>query len=325
MLREPLTLGHESAGVVAALGSKITDFKVGDKVVLEVGIPCGACDLCSKGRYNLCKEMRFRSSAKSVPHAQGTLQERINHPAQWCYTLPKAISMDLGALLEPLGVATNAVRRARLETTHVVLVYGAGAVGLLCAFVAKQKGARLVVIADIDEGRANFAFQNGFADQRVILPAKRGQSIDENLEIAKSNATRLKAGLGFSDRPREFDLVFECTGVESCVQASIYASKAGGRIMLIGMGTPVQTLPLSAAALREVDLCGVFRYADTYPEGIEMVSKQNRLELEKLVTHRFVGLENAQKAFKMAGNTTDDEGNLVLKVVVDIPENQART
>lgn len=85
LVREPLTLGHESAGVVTAVGSKVSKLKVGDKVALEVGLPCGECGLCDEGRYNICKKMNFRSSAKSFPHFQGTLQERINHPAARCF------------------------------------------------------------------------------------------------------------------------------------------------------------------------------------------------------------------------------------------------
>lgn len=81
----PLSLGHESSGVVVAIGPRVTGFQTGDRVALEVGIPCGNCTICRRGRYNLCKKMRFRSSAKSVPHYQGTLQERINHPAKWCH------------------------------------------------------------------------------------------------------------------------------------------------------------------------------------------------------------------------------------------------
>jgi len=81
----PLSLGHESAGVVVGIGPQVNGFAIGDKVALEVGIPCGQCGICRKGRYNLCKKMKFRSSAKSVPHFQGTLQERINHPAIWCH------------------------------------------------------------------------------------------------------------------------------------------------------------------------------------------------------------------------------------------------
>ena len=80
-----MSLGHESAGVVVAVGSDVKDFGVGDKVALEVGQPCEHCDRCKEGRYNICKEMKFRSSAKAFPHAQGTLQDRINHPAAWCH------------------------------------------------------------------------------------------------------------------------------------------------------------------------------------------------------------------------------------------------
>jgi L-iditol 2-dehydrogenase len=85
IVQEPLTLGHESSGVVTAVGSQITNLKVGDRVALEVGLPCLECDLCKEGRYNICKSLRFRSSAKSFPHFQGTLQERINHPAVYCH------------------------------------------------------------------------------------------------------------------------------------------------------------------------------------------------------------------------------------------------
>jgi L-iditol 2-dehydrogenase len=81
----PLSLGHESAGVVVAIGEAVTGFQIGERVALEVGVPCDNCRSCQRGRYNLCPSMRFRSSAKSVPHFQGTLQERVNHPAKWCY------------------------------------------------------------------------------------------------------------------------------------------------------------------------------------------------------------------------------------------------
>lgn len=89
--------------------------------------------------------------------------------------------------------------------------------------------------------------------------------------------------------------------------------------MLIGMGTPIQTLPISAAALREVDLVGVFRYANTYPTGIEIVSKKgpDYPDFSKLVTHRFKGLDMVETAFQMAAKTKDQSGRLVLKVVIE--------
>ena len=89
--------------------------------------------------------------------------------------------------------------------------------------------------------------------------------------------------------------------------------------MLVGMGHPIQTLPLAAAALREVDIVGVFRYANTYPESIQIVQEamKSGIDLTKLVTHRIQGLGNAVQAFDMAGKTTDGDGKLVLKVVID--------
>ncbi|KAK5705048.1 hypothetical protein LTR97_002162 [Elasticomyces elasticus] len=317
LVREPLSLGHESAGVVTAVGSAVTSLSTGDKVALEVGLPCGQCQRCKEGRYNICKEMKFRSSGKSFPHFQGTLQERVNHPAEWCYKLPGDVSLDVGALLEPLGVALHAFRRSQMPQGATVLVFGAGAVGLLCAAVAKLKGASKVIIADIDAGRLEFAVENGFAHSSYTVPMRRGKDIDESLTIAKETAGEI----GKVDGVGEVDTVFECTGVPSCVQAAIYAAKAGGRLMLVGMGHPIQTLPLGAAALREVDIVGVFRYANTYPESIEIVQQAARSsegpDFSKLVTHRYSGLQEASKAFDMAGKTKDADGKLVLKVVID--------
>lgn len=323
IMREPMALGHESAGVVTAIGSEVSGFQVGDKVAMEVGVPCGACDRCSENRYNICKDMRFRSSAKSFPHFQGTLQDRINHPAAWCHKLPQNVSLELGAILEPLGVAIHATRRANLPLESTVLVFGAGAVGLLAAAMAKISGATQVVIADIDQGRVDFAVQNRFAHDGYTVPMQRGQSLEENLDVAKQSAAAVGKIQKASGAPiGEYDAVFECTGVPSCVQAAIYATRPGGKVMLIGMGTPIQTLPISAAALREVDIVGVFRYANTYATGIEVVSRSDNVtpDFSKLVTHKFQGLESAEKAFQMAGRTKDDSGKLVLKVVLETSE-----
>ncbi|GAP86629.1 putative sorbitol dehydrogenase [Rosellinia necatrix] len=322
LVREPLTLGHESAGVVTAVGASVTTLAPGDRVALEVGLPCGACELCGAGRYNICREMSFRSSAKSVPHAQGTLQARLNHPARYCHRLPDALSLEHGALIEPLSVAMHAGARAGGPASlggATVLVLGAGAVGLLCAAVAKVAGAGAVLIADILPGRTEFAVRHGFADAAFTVPAARPQSIEEKLAYAQDVAEKIKTvGLGDGKVVGEVDVTFECTGVESCMHTAIYSTKPGGKVMIIGMGTPIQTIPISAASLKEVDLVGVFRYANTYPAAIELLSSKNeRLpEVSKLVTQRFSGLGNIPAAFDMAGKVKDEDGNLVLKVMV---------
>jgi L-iditol 2-dehydrogenase len=80
-LRAPLVLGHEAGGIVTAVGPGVKNLVPGQRVAIEAGIMCNHCDYCKKGRYNLCKNMRFCSSAKTFPHLDGTLQDRMNHPA----------------------------------------------------------------------------------------------------------------------------------------------------------------------------------------------------------------------------------------------------
>ena len=89
--------------------------------------------------------------------------------------------------------------------------------------------------------------------------------------------------------------------------------------MVVGMGNSAVTLPLAAAATREVDVIGVFRYANCYPAAIDLLSNQpaGMPDLARLVTQRFEGLEHVSDAFSMAGRAKDDEGNLVIKVIVD--------
>ena len=89
------------------------------------------------------------------------------------------------------------------------------------------------------------------------------------------------------------------------------ATRNGGKILLVGMGTPIQTLPISAAALREVDLVGVWRYANCYPDGIAMMQQAGKdgiPDIRKLITHRFHGLDQCLEAFDMAAKTSDKNG-----------------
>ncbi|KAH3961564.1 hypothetical protein HBH98_171160 [Parastagonospora nodorum] len=317
---QPLSLGHESAGVVVAIGESVSGFQIGERVALEVGVPCDNCRSCQRGRYNLCPKMRFRSSAKSVPHFQGTLQERINHPAKWCHKLPAHVSMESAALLEPLSVAIHATRRAHIEQGDTAIVFGAGAVGLLTAAMAKVSGATTVVIADIDYGRINYALTNGFAHKGyIVTPQREATETAEKLDQAKELATDIMQIASLNDPEFEgADVTFDCTGKEICMQAGLYATRPGGQLVMVGMGTPIQTLPMSASHLKEVDIIGIFRYANTYPTGIKLISAGVLPNLDNMITHRYHGLASVKEAFELAGKTLDNDGNLVLKVLVEM-------
>jgi L-iditol 2-dehydrogenase len=143
------------------------------------------------------------------------------------HRLPDSVSQELGAILEPLGVAIHASRRAALKAGHTVLIFGAGAVGLLCAAMCKISGAKTVVIADIQGDRLDFAVENKFADAKIVVPMKRFEAIEDKLNFAKEVAELVKHASGTG----EVDAVFECTGVESCLQASIYVSSSAFQLI----------------------------------------------------------------------------------------------
>ncbi|KAG6888647.1 hypothetical protein C0992_007964 [Termitomyces sp. T32_za158] len=313
-VRAPLVLGHEAAGIVTAVGPGVKNLVPGQRVAIEAGVYCRTCDFCTKGRYNLCKSMRFCSSAAVFPHADGTLQGRMNHPAFVLHPLPDNCSFEQAALAEPLSVLIHASRRANLSSGQSVLVYGVGAIGLLACAVANSLGASRVVAIDINQTRLDFARTNGFACQTFCLPpADRAKTTDEQLRRAKENSQAALAEFG---APAGFDVVFECTGAEPVIQMSVHTAIAGGKVMLIGMGTRNVVLPLSTAALREVDIQGSFRYANTYPAALALLASGKLKNVDKLITHRFP-LQDTKRAFDLLSRGQDDDGNMVLKVMIE--------
>ncbi|KAI8972890.1 GroES-like protein [Trametes punicea] len=296
VVQAPLVLGHEAAGVVTAVGPGVKHLVPGQRVAIEAGIMCNNCS------YYL-------------PHADGTLQERMNHPAHVLHPLPDNLTFEQAALAEPLSVLIHAARRADFTpSSHpTVLVFGVGAIGLLACALAKSYGASRVVAIDINQTRLDFALQNGFAQQVYCLPVTdRAKTTDEQLRRAKEN---IAVALAEFNMPDGFDLVFECTGAEPCIQMSIHAAVTGGKVMLVGMGSRNVTLPLSAAATREVDILGSFRYAHTYPTALALLASGKLPNIEKIITHRF-SLKDSARAFELLARGRDDEGNMVLKVMV---------
>lgn len=359
----------------------MSSVKVGDRVAIEAGIYCKACRACKEGRYNLCKvrqqrpggsplqnakhladwiracspgqNMKFASSAKVHPHLDGTLRERMNHPATLLHKLPDSCSFEAAALAEPLSVVIHAIRRSKLQAGERVLVLGAGAVGLLAASLAKASGATTVVAVDIEAARLEFAQRNGWATSTYCLPKGPRVSGAEALEAAKGVWEELKADTsvtGVEDLDQGFDVVFECTGVESCMQAAVFVSTAsssssnerwwlepgakrpcfipflplqatrpGGRVLYVGMGTSAMLLPTGASLIREVDIMGVFRYANTYPAALALLGSGQLGDVEKMVTQRYP-LERAEEAFQDILRGKDQQGNMIVKVMVEGPK-----
>lgn len=234
-----------------------------------------------------------------------------------------------------MSVAIHATRRASIEQGDTAIVFGAGTVGLLVAAMAKLSGATTVLIADIDSGRVNYALSNGFANKGyIVTPRRHLNDISEKLAVAKDIAGDIMQIAGLHEPDFEgADVTFDCTGKEICMQAGLHvsavvlswkyftnnsqATRPGGQLVMVGMGTPIQTLPMSASHLKEVDIIGIFRYANTYPIGLKILSSGVLPSLDNMITHRFKGLASAKEAFDLATKTVDKDGKLVLKVLIE--------
>ncbi|EON68991.1 L-iditol 2-dehydrogenase [Coniosporium apollinis CBS 100218] len=276
-------LGHESSGQILSVHPSVTSLQPGDRVAIEPNIPCLACQPCLTGRYNGCPSVAFLST----PPVPGLLRRYVNHPATWCHKLPENMSWEEGALLEPLSVALAGVSRAGVELGEPVLVCGAGPIGLVTLLCCRAAGACPVVVTDIDEGRLKFARE--LVKGVKTFKVERGQSAEEFGE----KITELMGGV-------EPSVAMECTGVESSIAGAIQAVRFGGKVFVIGVGRDEMKIPFMRCSTREVDLQFQYRYANTWPKAIRLVSG-GVIDLKKLVTHRF-GLEEAVEAFKTAAD-----------------------
>ncbi|XP_022824432.1 sorbitol dehydrogenase-like [Spodoptera litura] len=279
VLKEPMIMGHEASGVVAKLGANVKNLKVGDRVAIEPGVPCRYCEFCKTGRYHLCPDMVFCAT----PPVHGNLARYYKHAADFCYKLPDHVTMEEGALLEPLSVGIHACRRAGLTGGHNVLVLGAGPIGLVTMLSAKAMGASKVLITDVLQSRLDFAKKLG-ADA-TILSTKDTSEADMVKKIHEL----------LGDQP---DVSFDASGAQATVRMAMLATKSGGVAVLVGMGAPEQTVPLAGALAREVDIRGIFRYVNEYPIALNMVAS-GKINVKPLVTHHF-SLEETLQAYEVA-------------------------
>ncbi|XP_053221167.1 sorbitol dehydrogenase isoform X1 [Podarcis raffonei] len=276
VVKNPIVLGHEASGTVVKVGSAVTKLKKGDRVAIEPGVPRETDEFCKTGRYNLSPSIFFCAT----PPDDGNLCRYYKHDANFCYKLPDNVTYEEGALIEPLSVGIHACRRAGVTLGSKVLICGAGPIGLVTLLIAKAMGAAQVVITDLSAPRLEKAKEIG-ADFAVQIKSQSPEEVAHLVEQA----------LGCMP-----DITVECTGAQAAIQTGIYATRSGGTLVLVGLGPEMVTLPIVNAAVREVDIRGVFRYCNTWPMAIAMLASK-KVNVQPLVTHRFP-LEKAMEAFE---------------------------
>lgn len=307
VLTKPMVLGHESSGVVVAVGDGVTSVKVGDKVAIEPGVPSRLSDEYKSGKYNLCPHMCFAATPNSTegePNPPGTLCKYYKSPEDFLVKLPDHVSLELGAMVEPLTVGVHACRLASVRFGDNVVVFGAGPVGLLAAAVARKFGAASVTVVDIFDNKLQMAKDMGAATHTF-----------NSKTSSQSFADAVPAGV----KP---NVVLECTGAEVCIVQGVLALATGGRFVQVGNAGGYVKFPITEFATKELTLFGSFRYGygdyktsvaildENYKNGKDKAS----IDFESLITHRF-SFDDAIKAYD-----TVRAGSGAVKCIIDGPE-----
>lgn len=264
----PLVMGHEAAGVVAAIGSGVKAFAPGDRVTMDSTVSCGNCAFCSRGEINLCDNRQVLGVSCAEFRRAGAFAEFVVVPERILYRLPDNLSFPEAAMLEAVSVALHAVRVSHLEGRQdgeTALVIGAGMIGLLVLQAARAAGLSRVLIADVDSSRLKLAQSVG-AEETLLLSGD--DLIDEIFRRTEG---------------RGVDLALEAVGINETVQTAISSVRKGGRVTLVGNVTPNVVLPLQKVVSRQLLLQGSCASSGEYPQAIEWIA-DGRIRVAPLIS-----------------------------------------
>jgi L-idonate 5-dehydrogenase len=274
-IQEPLVLGHEVVGTVAALGVGAPGPAVGTPVAVHPATPCNRCAECRAGRRNVCRDARYLGSAARMPHVQGGFAGSIVVPAEQVHPLPAGLAPRAAALAEPLAVALHAVRRAGDVQGRSVLVTGAGPIGCLVVAALRAAGATTVAVSDL-------------VDQALGVAAAVG---------ATSTLRADDPGAGW---PEEVDVSVEASGSAAGLGTCLARTRRGGTVVQLGLLPPGDT-PVAGnlIATRELTLTGAFRFDTEFGEALRLLA--SGLPVEPVLTHVYPA-PDAVAAFDVAGD-----------------------
>lgn len=250
----PLVMGHEAAGIVAAVGAEVSAVAPGDRVTFDSTVYCARCEFCLRGEANLCENRQVVGVSCGEYRRAGAFAEYITVPEYIIYQLPPSLSFADAAMLEAVSVALHAVKLSQIEGGETALVIGAGMIGLLVLQAARVAGCSRVFVADVDATRLEMAAALGAAE------TLHASGVDLTREVL-----RLTNGRGV-------DVVLEAVGHTETVATAIDCVRKGGAVTLIGNLVPQVSVPLQKIVTRQIRLQGSCASAGEYPEAIELVS-----------------------------------------------------
>ncbi len=275
---DPMVLGHEVSGEIAALGAGVTGLSLGDRVAVNPSLPCGACGFCLRGEPNHCTDMRFFGSAMRRPHIDGAFREVLVTEAARCVVVPSSMPFGHAAFAEPLAVVLNAAQKAGPLIGRRVHVAGCGPIGALSVLVARGAGAAEIVATDQVDGALAIARKIG-ADRTINVL----QNPDAMADYAAHKG--------------HFDVMFEASGNGAALRTGLEVVRPRGTIVQLGLGGDV-TIPQNMIVAKELSLRGTFRFHDEFAIAAQMIA-DGRLDVSALLTET-LPLNRAEDAFALA-------------------------
>ncbi len=258
----PMAIGHEFVGEIAALGSAATRYKVGQRVTAEGHIVCGTCRNCRAGRGHLC-----RNTLGVGVHRPGSFAEYVVVPEYNVFVPPDDVPDEIVAIFDPFGNAVHTALSFDLVGEDV-LVTGAGAIGIMAALVAKEVGARKVVITDINPER---------------LERARAMGIDHAVDARSEKLEDIMRRIGMTEG---FDVGLEMSGAASAFRDMIRAMNNGGKVAILGIAPTAFEIDWNEVIFKMLTLKGIYgrEMFETWYKMATLV--QGRLDLSPLITHR---------------------------------------
>lgn len=264
----PVIMGHEFSGKVVEIGKEVKNVKMEDafSVLGATAITCGKCSYCYSGEFMFCKTRRGMGHG-----VNGAFANFAAARVDQLFPVPEGVSMEEGAMVEPLAAAVHAVCDiARFKIGDVVLVSGPGTMGLMCLKLLLAQGIKTIVAGTSDDQvRLGLAKEYGAA-RTVVVDKENLASIIEEETL----------GLGV-------DLALECAGAEASVRNSLEALKPLGQYVQVGHFGRDLSVPWDLIAFRQLKIHGSVGYnRDTWLQSFRIL-EQGNLDVKDIITHRF--------------------------------------
>jgi (R,R)-butanediol dehydrogenase/meso-butanediol dehydrogenase/diacetyl reductase len=288
--RVPLVIGHEFAGIVAAVGEGVTDFKAGERVTGVGYYYCGECYYCKKGRYNLCINQGFTGLS-----TDGCMAEYFVAPAYACYKLPDSVPDEYGALVEPLAVSLHATRQGKVSPGDTVAIVGDGAIGLGALLCAKAAGASEVYMVAKHKGRGAIAEKLGVT---AVIYLNEGDPARKLMDMT--------GGIGAN-------AAIECVGYPDTPQLALNLTRRGGVTVVTGVFEKPGTIDFSTILFTERMLVGSSIYVHEGKTVTDLLADK-RLDPSGLITS-VVSLKDAvEQGFEQLVQNKESNVKILLRV-----------